>query len=113
MAHEHPEYDPADRVAEDAELAEFFDLLGRPHTTAILRRFACDSGPWRYSELQETLDISPTTLSNRLAALTEAGIIERESYDEIPPRVEYSSTVKGEALRPPFEELLVWIDSYD
>ena len=113
MAHEHPEYDPADRVAEDAELAEFFDLLGRPHTTAILRRFACEAGPWRYSELQETLDISPTTLSNRLAALTEAGIIERESYDEIPPRVEYSTTAKGEALRPPFEELLVWIDSYD
>ena len=113
MAHEHPEYDPAERVAQDAVLAELFDLLGRPHTTAILRRFACDSGPWRYSELQETLDISPTTLSNRLAALTEAGVIDRESYDEIPPRVEYSTTAKGEALRPPFEELLVWIDSYD
>ena len=113
MEHEHPVYDPAERVAQDAELAELFDLLGRPHTTAIVRRFACDPGPWRYSELQETLDISPTTLSNRLADLTEAGIIERESYDEIPPRVEYSTTAKCEALRAPFEELLVWIDSYD
>lgn len=105
----HPEYDAPERVAHDEAIADLLELLGRPHTIAIARRFACDSGPWRYSELEATLDISPTTLSKRLSALAEAGIVERRSYDEIPPRVEYSTTERGEALRPMFEYLGEWV----
>jgi DNA-binding HxlR family transcriptional regulator len=107
--HDHPEYDAPERVAHDEAMADLFELLGRPHTVAIARRFACDPGPWRYSELEATLDISPTTLSRRLSALEEAGIVERRSYDEMPPRVEYSTTDRGEALRPMFEYLGEWV----
>jgi DNA-binding HxlR family transcriptional regulator len=107
----HPTYDPPASVARDEAVAELFELLGRPHTVAIARRFACDPGPWRYSELEATLDVSPTTLSRRLSKLEEFGIVERRSYDESPPRVEYSATRKGEALRPVFAVLSEWVES--
>jgi DNA-binding HxlR family transcriptional regulator len=107
--YDHPEYDPPEQVARDEAVADLLALLGRPHTVAIARRFACDPGPWRYSELGATLDVSPTTLSRRLSALEAVGVIERRSYDESPPRVEYSATERGEALRPVFEFLGAWV----
>jgi DNA-binding HxlR family transcriptional regulator len=109
--HGHPTYDPPESVARDEAVAELFELLGRPHTVAIARRFACNPGPWRYSELEATLDVSPTTLSRRLSKLEEFGIVERRSYDESPPRVEYSATQKGEALRPVFAWVSEWVES--
>jgi DNA-binding HxlR family transcriptional regulator len=68
-----------------------------------------DPRPWRYSELEATLDISPTTLPRRLPALEEAGIVERRLYEEIPPHVEYSTTERGELLRPMFAYLGEWV----
>ena len=57
-------------------------------------------------ELDRSLEgISPRTLSLRLRALEEQGIVERHTYPEVPPRVEYSLTVKGEALVPLIEDM--------
>lgn len=109
--HDYPTYDDSTRMARDDVMAELFELLGRPHTVAIARRFACDPGPWRYSELEATLDVSPTTLSRRLDGLEQFGIVERRSYDETPPRVEYSTPPRGEALRPMFEQANQWVES--
>ena len=47
--------------------------------------------------------ISPRTLSLRLRALEEEGIVERGTYPEVPPRVEYALTEKGRALVPLIE----------
>jgi DNA-binding HxlR family transcriptional regulator len=58
-------------------------------------------GRSRFCELERSLQgISPRTLSLRLRALEEEGIIERETYPEVPPRVEYQLTEKGRALMP-------------
>jgi DNA-binding HxlR family transcriptional regulator len=58
-------------------------------------------GHSRFCELERSLQgISPRTLSLRLRALEEEGIIERETYPEVPPRVEYRLTAKGRALMP-------------
>jgi len=58
-------------------------------------------GRSRFCELERSLQgISPRTLSLRLRALEEEGIIERETYAEVPPRVEYQLTEKGRALMP-------------
>jgi DNA-binding HxlR family transcriptional regulator len=67
-----------------------------------------DQRPWRFGELQDELDVSPNTLSNRLSELTEAGLLERRSYDEIPPRVEYVATTKARELSPIFGDLYRW-----
>ncbi len=61
-------------------------------------------GSTRFSELERSLaGISPRTLSLRLRALEDEGILARETYSEVPPRVEYSLTEKGEALVPLIE----------
>ena len=70
------------------------DLIGGKWTLLLVRDLA--SGRSRFCELERSLaGISPRTLSLRLRALEEDGIIERHTYPEVPPRVEYSLTRKG------------------
>jgi DNA-binding HxlR family transcriptional regulator len=63
-------------------------------------------GNSRFCELERSLaGISPRTLSLRLRALEEEGIVRRTTYAEVPPRVEYALTAKGEALLPIIESM--------
>ena len=60
----------------------------------------------RFCELERSLvGISPRTLSLRLRALEEEGIVHRQTYPEVPPRVEYALTEKGRALVPLIEDM--------
>ena len=93
--------------------SDLLALLGRSHTMAVLFALVREEpGPWRYSELEERLDVSPNTLSTRLDELEAAGLIDRRSYDEIPPRVEYEATQKARDLQPVFAELRDWATKY-
>ena len=68
-------------------------------TLLLIRDLA--EGRSRFCELERSLQgISPRTLSLRLRALEEEGIVERQTYPEVPPRVEYALTEKGRALVP-------------
>jgi DNA-binding HxlR family transcriptional regulator len=63
-------------------------------------------GRSRFCELERSLaGISPRTLSLRLRALEEEGIVQRQTYPEVPPRVEYVLTDKGRALAPIIEDM--------
>jgi DNA-binding HxlR family transcriptional regulator len=63
-------------------------------------------GRSRFCELERSLrGISPRTLSLRLRALEEEGIVARQTYPEVPPRVEYALTEKGRALVPLIEDM--------
>ena len=90
--------------------AALLDLLGSPHALALLYEFACTGGPWHFSELEEVLNLSPTTLSARLKEFTEADLLTRTMYDEMPPRVEYEATEKLETLMPALHYLRSWGD---
>lgn len=58
-------------------------------------------GPLRFSELLKTSEsISPRILTLQLRELEYDGLIQRVTYAEVPPRVEYSLTPLGETLRP-------------
>lgn len=60
----------------------------------------------RFCELERSLTgISPRTLSLRLRSLEEEGIVERRTFPEVPPRVEYALTEKGRALVPIVEDM--------
>jgi DNA-binding HxlR family transcriptional regulator len=73
-------------------------------TLLIIRDLA--DGRSRFCELERSLlGISPRTLSLRLRALEEEGIVERQTYPEVPPRVEYQLTDKGRALAPLIEDM--------
>ena len=63
----------------------------------------------RYSELRrEMYNITDAVLASTLKDLMEAGIIDRKSYDEIPPRVEYSLTQKGQSVVPILQSICEW-----
>ena len=63
-------------------------------------------GNRRFCELERSLDgISPRTLSLRLRALEDCGVVERHTYPEVPPRVEYALTEKGRALSPLIDDM--------
>src|SRR5919206_1086296 len=73
-------------------------------TMLVIRDLA--EGRSRFCELERSLSgISPRTLSLRLRALEEEGIVERHTYAEVPPRVEYTLTAKGRALLPIIEDM--------
>jgi DNA-binding HxlR family transcriptional regulator len=73
-------------------------------TLLMIRDLA--GGSSRFCELERSLEgISPRTLSLRLRALEEEGIVERHTYPEVPPRVEYALTEKGEALVPLIDDM--------
>jgi len=80
------------------------EILSGKWTILLIRDLA--DGRSRFSELERSLEgISPRTLSLRLRALEEQGIVERKTFPEVPPRVEYSLTDKGLALVPIIEDM--------
>ena len=80
------------------------DLVCAKWTILVIRDLA--EGRSRFCELERSLaGISPRTLSLRLRALEEEGIVERRTFPEVPPRVEYELTDKGRALLPLIEDM--------
>lgn len=82
-----------------------FDLIGRKFAILILRNMML-YGHTRFNQFLENVeDINSKSLSQRLRELEEDGLVERKVFPEIPPRVEYSLTEKGKALRPILEQM--------
>src|SRR6202142_4343677 len=80
------------------------ELIGGKWTLLLVRDLA--DGYSRFCELERSLaGISPRTLSLRLRALEEEGIVERLTFAEVPPRVEYALTAKGRALLPIIDDI--------
>ncbi len=80
------------------------EIISGKWTLLLIRDLA--EGSRRFCELERSLDgISPRTLSLRLRALEDNGIVERKTYPEVPPRVEYGLTEKGQALVPLIEDM--------
>ena len=63
----------------------------------------------RYSEIRkEMYNITDAVLASTLKELMEDGLIDRKSYGEIPPRVEYSLTEKGQSVVPILQSICKW-----
>lgn len=80
----------------------------------ILILYLIRNGINRFGKLSMLLkDVSKQMLTTQLRDLERDGIIRRVIYAEIPPRVEYFLTEKGEALKPVFEALKDWGFKYE
>ena len=80
------------------------EIISGKWTLLIIRDLA--GGSRRFCELERSLaGISPRTLSIRLRCLEEQNVVERRTYPEVPPRVEYALTAKGLALAPLIEDM--------
>ena len=83
------------------------DVLSKRWTGLIL--FVLGDGPLRFSEVSERIQvISDRVLSERLKELEAEGIVERRIFAEVPVRVEYRLTDKGQELRPVYEAIGRW-----
>lgn len=80
------------------------EIISGKWTLLVIRDLA--EGSCRFCELERSLEgISPRTLSLRLRALEGQGIVERHTFPQVPPRVEYALTDKGRALVPVIEDM--------
>lgn len=86
----------------------FIDVIGKKWTMCIVVTLGNRPGI-RFGELLEVLGgISPRTLSETLKVLESEGIVERQAFKEIPPRVEYRLTAEGLRLRQAVAPLMEW-----
>jgi DNA-binding HxlR family transcriptional regulator len=86
-------------VDESCPVCRTADIVCGKWTLLLVRELS--EGRSRFCELERSLTgISPRTLSLRLRGLEEEGIVERHTFPEVPPRVEYALTTKGQALLP-------------
>lgn len=91
---------------------KLLEVLGKPHTLEIIYGLTMRS-PLRFTQIQKDLELQPKTLTARMKELVKLGLVERKSYNEIPPRVDYQLTQKGKDLDKMFSALSSWARKYN
>jgi DNA-binding HxlR family transcriptional regulator len=93
-----------------SETAKLRNLITKRGTLEILIPLCCTTNPVRHKQFRQALKgFSTRTLSIRLKELEKSGILERHRYNEIPPRVEYTLTTKGQELVESVANILQWM----
>lgn len=86
-------------------------LIGDKWKVLILRDLM--PGTKRFGELKKSIGtVSQKVLTAQLRAMEESGLVHREVYAEVPPRVEYSLTELGKSLKPILDSLWAWGEAY-
>ncbi|HZL22587.1 MAG TPA: helix-turn-helix domain-containing protein [Nitrososphaeraceae archaeon] len=92
------------------QTAKLRNLVTKRGTFEMLIPLCCTTNPVRYKQFRELMKgISSKTLASRLKELEKDGILERQAYNEIPPRVEYKMTKKGQELVESILNLVQWM----
>ena len=95
----------------ECPVATTVQLIGNKWKLLIIRNLLVR--PWRFNELQKSLDgISQKVLTDNLRSMETDGIITRTVYAEVPPRVEYSLSPLGESMRPILNSMQAWGEAY-
>lgn len=104
------EFQDYDALLLMSETKKMRKLITKRGTLEILIPLCCSTNPVRYKKFRQAMKgFSTRTLTNRLDELRKNGIIERYRYNEIPPRVEYSLTARGQELAIAIVDLLRWM----
>ena len=86
-------------------------LIGDKWKVLILRDLL--PGTKRFGELKKSVgNVSQKVLTAQLRAMEENGLVHREVYAEVPPRVEYSLTELGKSLKPILDSMWAWGEEY-
>ena len=89
------------------------DIISKKWALLIVNSLG-NFGVQRFKDLQLRLKgISPKSLSDTLFRLSEEGLVSRESFNEVPPRVEYRLTEDGEEFRVIIQPLIEWVAKRD
>ncbi len=99
-------------ISEDCQMYRALQTVGGKWRMVVMYQLSKRES-FRFGELQKTLPkITKSMLSTALDDLEENGMVHREQFNEIPPRVEYSLTEKGRAFFPIFYDLYRWLSEY-
>ncbi len=86
-------------------------LIGSKWKLLIIRNLL--QRPWRFNELKRDLEgISQKVLTDSLRSMEADGLITREVFPEVPPRVEYSLSELGQSLKPILDSMVDWGNAY-
>lgn len=92
------------------ETSELRKIITKRGTLEILIPLCCSTNPVRYLTFKNSMKgFSSKTLTSRLRELEKSGILNRQYFNEIPPRVEYRLTPKGQELVESIINLLQWM----
>ena len=95
----------------ECPVATTVQLIGNKWKLLIIRNLL--AGNQRFTDFIKTIPgISKKVLTDNLRALEDDGLIDREVFAEVPPRVEYSLTPLGETLRPILDAMFDWGANY-
>ena len=95
------------------ETSKLRELITKRGTLEILIPLCCSTDPVRYMTFRKSMKgFSSKTLTTRLKELEKGGILDRQYYNEIPPRVEYRLTQKGQELVESIIYLLDWMKKW-
>ena len=95
----------------ECPVATTVQLIGNKWKLLILRNL--QMRPWRFNEMQKSLDgISQKVLTQSLRSMEADGIVIRTVYAEVPPRVEYSLSKLGETMHPILDAMEKWGNDY-
>lgn len=96
----------------ECPVATTVQLIGNKWKLLILRNMFF-SGKQRFTDFMKTIPgLSKKVLTDNLRALENDGLIEREVFAEVPPRVEYSLSDLGKTLKPVLDAMLEWGEDY-
>ena len=86
-------------------------LIGDKWKVLILRDLL--PGTKRFGELKKSIgSVSQKVLTAQLRDMEESGLVHRQVYAEVPPRVEYSLTALGQSLKPILDSMWAWGEGY-
>ena len=102
---------PAEDGALHCPVEATIGMIGGKYKTLILWKLI--SGPMRFSELRRAVPgATPKMLTQQLREMESDGLVHREIFPVIPPKVEYSLTTFGRSIRPVLESMYAWGSRY-
>lgn len=101
---------PVDFAEMECSIARTLETIGDRWSLLILRD--AFYGVRRFQDFQEDLGVARNILTDRLQKLVARGVLERDQYDDKPPRYEYRLTAKGRDLLPVILTMMTWGDRW-
>ena len=100
-------------AGEPCPMVDFVNLVAGKWAIPILYRLILIDSPVRFSELQRAVaPIAQKELTRQLRQFEQRGLVTRQVFPEVPPRVEYQITSLGKTLRPTLDSLANWMRAH-
>lgn len=100
-------------AGEPCPMVDFVNLVAGKWAVPILYRLILIDSPVRFSELQRAVaPIAQKELTRQLRQFEQRGLVTRQVFPEVPPRVEYQITSLGKTLRPTLDSLANWMRTH-